>query len=221
MFELAQHLQNVKEEQSAYFARELHDDLGQELTGIEMLLTILEESYLNNPNNQESIQGLHLELRNQLHVIVDKTRKLTHGLRPKILEFGDLYGAIKTLADDFSPVTGVSIHVGEFTEKIDLGEKRNLAVYRIIQEALNNAVKHSHGDSINISIETAEDVLIFRIQDNGVGFDPNHPAGDKSFGLINMKERAIFCDGDLTIERMQPKGTLISLSVPVGVANSD
>jgi two-component system sensor histidine kinase UhpB len=212
---LSHHLQNAREEQSAYLAREIHDDLGQELTALEMLLTLLEDALSVDKSTSENILSLHNELRAQLNSVVEKSRKLTVDLRPVILDSYNIAEAIIWLSRQFEKNSRIKVDVDIERNDFDLGDKYNLAVFRVFQEALNNIAKHSGANSVSIVIKKNKDVLFFSISDNGCGFDVEEDQKKISYGLMNMKERVMFCEGIFEIRSKKGDGTGISFSIPI------
>ena len=140
---LSHHLQNAREEQSAYIAREIHDDLGQELTALEMLLTLFEDELDKQNVNNHKIIDIKKELRSQLNSVVEKSRKIVLNLRPAIMDTYKLIGSINWLTEQIKNRFEINIEKDFMPEEIDLGDEKNLAVFRIIQEAFNNITKHS------------------------------------------------------------------------------
>ncbi len=215
--ELSHHLQNALEEQSSYIAREIHDDLGQSLTSLEMILTFLEDKMEENNIKDKTITGLTREFRNELHATVDKTRKLTLTLRPIILETSDLIEAIGWQIQEFAKLSKADVLYPGCDAELNLDEERELAIYRIIQEALNNINKHANAAHVNIHLERTEEYLKVEIIDDGAGFSVPFGSKAESFGLLNMRERASFSESELSIHSFPGEGTAIKLIIPIDI----
>ena len=211
---ISQHLQDTSEKLNVYLAREIHDDLGQELTVLEMGLTLYEESLRVKGAIEEEDRSFLKNIRRTLDRIIKKTRRLTAELRPQVLDACSLNEALQLYFFDYQEQTGINLEVNMEEEQIDLDKKRNLAIYRIFQEALTNIVKHSQAENIKIIIQKKGDDVFFSIEDDGIGFVIHEARAENTYGLMNMKERAIFCGGDLKIESWLKKGTRIDLVVP-------
>ncbi len=211
---LSHHLQKSREEQNAYIAREIHDDLGQELTALEMMLTLLEDSISGDTPVNKKTESLKNEIRWQLDSVVEKTRKLTLDLRPVILDTYNLDEAVIWLAEQCEKNTKIPISKDIKVKDLNLGADKNVAVFRVFQEAFNNIAKYSKADNVKISIEKNENILNFSIKDNGCGFNTNGSTSGISFGIMNMQERVLFCEGDFEIISNPGNGTEIIFSLP-------
>jgi len=188
-------------------SRELHDGLAQELIAIKMTL----ENLISRKeifNNQKIT-----ELKAQVNHSIDELRKISTDLAPSgILEFG-FEIALKNLCNQIQKNTGLQIDFSWFGNFEHIKQRTKIYLYRIVQEALNNAIKHSEASQIQLQLtETAENLVLI-IEDNGKGF--NYNANDLGLGkgLFNMRERSILLDGTFDVESFPEKGTTIRVKV--------
>jgi signal transduction histidine kinase len=209
--QLSAHLQIVREEERTRIAREIHDDLGQQLTGLKMDASwIRRKAVIEDEAVKERLSGMIL----LIDTTVKTVRRISSELRPGILDDLGLIAALEWQGLEFEKRTGIRFRFD--TELNDLDLEINLAtnIFRIFQEALNNITRHSEATEVEIKLSKARADIEFIIRDNGKGFDLN--AQTKSaWGLIGMKERAIILNGKLSIRSEQMKGTSIRLLVPL------
>lgn len=188
-------------------SRELHDGLAQELIAIKMTLENLISR--NEIFNNQKIN----ELKAQVNHSIDELRKISTDLAPSgILEFG-FEIAIKNLCNQVQKNTGIQIDFSWFGNFEHIKQRTKIYLYRIVQEALNNAIKHSEASQIQLQLtETAENLVLI-IEDNGKGFNYNTNDLGLGKGLFNMRERSILLDGTFDVESFPEKGTTIRVKV--------
>ena len=206
----------VSEAERRLIGQDLHDVLGQQLTGMTLLSKALaqrlEKGY---PEGAEDARGLNELARDA----VTEAKRLARGLYPTGIEDVGLSDTLADMADMFRRVYQVdcSFRGGEDIAKVEQGVCMNL--YRIAQEAANNAVKHGGGSRINISLQRAGGVLVLSIDDDGVGLPENVPNGE-GMGLSIMKYRAQMIGASFGIVRPEKGGTVIRCALPYSVATS-
>jgi len=212
----AAHLQNVREEERVLLAREIHDELGQILIAIKIDMGMLKQNVLKGISKEHS-EGV-LSKFDVLFSLVDNTiktaRKIMTDLRPEVL---DLLGFIETIKQHliaFQERYKIACHFDNTITSLELDSQQSVALFRIIQEALNNVAKHSRATELRVIFEHKENKLILEIVDNGIGFDENHKKNADSYGLIGMKERVFLLDGELTIKGKKNLGTSIKVVMP-------
>lgn len=190
-------------------SRELHDGIGQSLIAIRLKLALLE-----NGISEKNQQHFHT-LTNLTDSLIDEVRAISNALMPPSLaEFG-LKSAIQNLCNNISETHGLSVEItGDLPGKIS-GRKVKLYLFRIIQEALNNAAKHAEARHITISSSIIDDQLRLCIADDGKGFDPDSPCVLKGHGLINIKERAGLLNGEAQIFSAPGSGTSVQVNIPL------
>ncbi len=208
---LTAHLERVREEERTRIAREIHDELGQALTGLKMDLSWFAARLPNQPALQDKSAGM-LKL---IDSTVNAVRRLSTELRPAILDNLGLIAAIEWLAQEFQKRTGVTCEFVTAEEELTLDESRTTALFRICQEALTNAARYAEATAVNIVLEIDEREIHLRIHDNGRGITDAETKATKSFGLIGMKERARLLGGTFTISGAPGRGTTLTVRIPV------
>lgn len=214
---LATHLQSVREEERANIARELHDELGQILTSIKMNLMMMTKQVLQD---DESFDKMIFEneinsMNEMIEHSVRRLKKLISELRPEVLDNLGLIPAVEWLLEQFITRSGVKVNFKVETKNLSLPKDKQLNVYRIVQESLTNALRHSKATEINLTIFETGNVLKITIQDNGKGFNPDLLDPLHSIGITGMKERALSFGAELNIHSSSGNGTTVLLSVPL------
>ena len=194
-------------------ARELHDELGQYVSAVKIFAqNIINRSKGKDKNIEESA----LSVTSAANQIYDGMHSIIRQLRPGSL---DNLGLAETLKDMVSgwrsqhSAINVDLFVGESLGH--LGEAISINVYRIIQEAMNNCLKHAEAKNISISLDNKKKQLALIFKDDGVGFDTTLLAKTKQFGLIGMQERVKSLNGIFSIKSNPNKGTLINITIPL------
>lgn len=212
---LSAHLQSVREEERIKIAREIHDELGQTLTGFKIDLSWLQNKLSKNsgiaPPITEKLNSM-LQLTNN---IIHWGRKLSTELRPSVLDDLGLIPAIEWQANEFSARTGIICTFTSSGENLDLIQEQYTALFRICQESLTNVARHANATEVTINLKESEGILILEINDNGKGIKNNDIINPKSFGLLGIKERAISLGGDVTIIGNPDKGTKVIVRIPL------
>jgi signal transduction histidine kinase len=215
---LAAHLQSVREEERMRIAREIHDELGQALTGLKMDL-----SWLGHKASEVGPAVLHLGLLEKIRAMTDladatiKTvRKIATELRPGVLDDLGLIAAIEWQAQEFQTRTGIQCQVVLPPDEVPLDQERSTAVFRIFQEILTNVARHARATAVDSRLTRAADSLILEVTDNGRGITENEISGSKSLGLLGMRERALLLGGEVTISGTPGQGTTVTVSIPLG-----
>lgn len=206
---LAAHLFSVQEEERQRVARELHDDLAQRLSLLQMQV---EQSVVSSPDGEgEGISSIY----SQIKALNADVRTLSHKLHPAILNDLGLPAALKELVDHFRAheqmfATYIGTNVPE-----DIPLEAATVAYRIAQEALRNVSKHAGKTHVKLMLEGIDGLLRLEVRDLGTGFDLEDEAPRRGLGLISMKERARIAGGSLTIASSLGEGTTVSLKVPI------
>ncbi len=204
------HLENIREEERKNIAREIHDELGQQLAA----LKIDAECVLKNITNKELIK----ERTNEMIILIDETvktvRHISSALRPEILDELGLSAALEWKVKNFCNRTGLKCNLKIDTE-VNLSSQVSINVFRIIQESLTNIAKYAESSEVNLHLKIENKNLIVTISDDGKGFGIENVKQKQSFGIIGMKERAKMMGGDIQIQTQEGKGTTVKLIVPV------
>jgi signal transduction histidine kinase len=209
--ELSGHLQSLREEQNAYIAREIHDDLGQALTALKMNLSFIRQDVEDKPEVITTIE----EMRTILDMTVKKVRELSKELRPDVLDTSTIGEALEWQAGEFEKYSGIPVIFHTSKRDFGLSQEQSLAVFRIVQEALTNCARHAQASKVYLTVETKNNNLTIDIRDNGAGFQVFNDTYIQSFGIMSMQERAFSCNGTLTIDSKVGGGTKVSLRIPL------
>jgi signal transduction histidine kinase len=189
-------------------ARELHDETGQALTSILLGLRSVEDA-----GTEAEMRAAAAGLRELVVATLQDVRRLAVELRPKALDDFGLVPALERLAQTFGEQTGIVVQLESRLGPQRLGEELETALYRLVQEAITNVVKHASAQTVSILLVRREGLVTALIEDDGRGFDPE-VARDGGLGLIGMRERAALVGGRLTIESSESGGTTIAVEVP-------
>ena len=193
-------------------ARELHDETGQSLTSILLGLRALEDSLgdtLDGDEARAAVAGLR-ELA--VHTLQD-VRRLAVELRPKALDDFGLVPALERLAETWSDQTGIEVDFVARLGEEQLSSEIVTALYRIVQEALTNVVKHARARHVSVLLTSKNGAVVAVIEDDGRGFDPT--AASDGFGIQGMRERVELVNGRLRIESGPESGTTLVVEVPL------
>jgi PAS domain S-box-containing protein len=206
----------AQEDERARIAREMHDELGQQMTALRLTLETLKAAALDRHDLRAQIEMLQ-ELARQLDADVAFR---VRGLRSAILETRGLAAALGEYIGNWSQHFCVPVRLHTNVSGDDrLPPEVESTIYRVAQEALNNVVKHARAAHIDIAFERHDDHLSLIIEDDGVGFDASKAANDADgfagVGLVGMRERAALIGADLQIESMVGRGTTIFVRVPL------
>ncbi|MGQ0792915.1 MAG: GAF domain-containing protein [Deltaproteobacteria bacterium] len=216
---LAGHLQSVREEERKGIAREVHDVLGQLLTGLKMDLSWL-KSRISRTNAKPTAEHVLIEKIETMSDMVDETiqtvRRIATELRPGVLDDLGLAAAIEWQAQDFEGRTGIKCRFSRNIEDIALNQERATAVFRIFQETLTNIARHSRATRVSAILKRDEGNIMLEVRDNGVGITKEEISATKSLGLLGMRERAVVLGGEVKIAGRRERGTTVSLRIPLG-----
>jgi PAS domain S-box-containing protein len=203
------YLQKIKEEERRHIARELHDELGQALTSIKIDLGNL-KMYTGDNNILKSRIDKTTELVSDS---IGCVKRLTSELRPHMLDDLGLISAIKWYTSEYEQRTGIRISL-EIDEQVTYEKKTELIIFRILQESLTNIARHSQAKNTIIRLSESAKGKLIEIKDNGIGFSTTATKHVKSFGLLNMKERAKEIGCTLVVQSEPGNGTTVRLLKP-------
>lgn len=209
--EMTERLVAAQEEERQRISRELHDDLGQSLTTQMISLRNLQDD-LSIPPEQlfERLQALH----DQSYEIFIKIRRLAQDLRPPVLDALGLKVSMQTYCTEFTRRTHLPVTFEVDAPLTNLPDVYNITIYRILQEALNNIVKHAKASHAWVDVSMEDNSILLTVQDNGVGFDQSQ-SRDKGIGLSSMNERVTIAGGTLKINSMTDRGTILTAQFPL------
>jgi signal transduction histidine kinase len=207
---LAAHLISVREEERAHIAREIHDELGQVLTGLKMEVTWLQKRLKDKPlvDKTESMCSL-------IDSTVQTVRKISTGLRPEMLDEMGLVAALGWQVKEFQKRTGIRCRAKLPPESTKVDGELSITVFRILQEILTNVARHSRASRVEIDFNVTDERLTLVVVDNGVGLSEPEKGGRKSLGLLGMQERAVLFGGEVRFSSAPGEGTTVNVSIPV------
>ncbi len=209
--EMTERLIAAQEEERQRISRELHDDLGQALTTQMISLRNLQNDLSIPPEILfERLQTLH----EQSYEIFVKIRRLAQDLRPPILDALGLNVSMQTYCAEFTRRTHLPVTFEVDAPIANLPDVYNITLYRILQESLNNIIKHANATQAWVDLSTEDEIITLTIQDNGKGFDNSQTRSD-GIGLSSMKERVTIAGGALTISSAPERGTILTAQFPL------
>jgi len=212
---LSRHLISVNEDEKARLARELHDEMGANLTAISMDLTAV-TAHLSktNPELAQQLQRAKATLLDT----VELKRRIVEDLRPSLLDNLGLCAALHSYCEGFTRMSKVRCNA-DIEVDIDRNEPTlSIALFRIVQESLTNITKYAKATSVSVLLKRVDNVLTLRIIDNGIGIPNDMLAKPMSHGLLGMRERALLLGGTLTIRRgRNDRGTCVEAIIPLAM----
>jgi len=208
--QMAERTVAAQEEERQRISRELHDDLGQELTTHLLALRNLQED-LSLPVEAifERLQLLH----DQSYEILIKLRRLARDLRPPVLDALGLKVAMQTYCTEFTRRTHLPVIFEADSSLPQFPDIYNITLYRVLQEALTNIVKHAQASQVWVDLSVEDDIVNLTIQDNGIGFSKEKPSSN-GIGLTGLHERITIAGGTLNINSTPRHGTILSAQFP-------
>ena len=213
---LAAHMETLRENERTRIAREVHDELGQMITGLRMDLAWIEKRLagLTDQAVREPLAGKARSMFELLDHLVKAVRKITSELRPAVLDLG-LSAALDWQAREWQERTGIRCEILTPASPVILPEELGTALFRIFQETLTNAARHAQATRVQGRLSLEEGWVTLEIRDNGQGITADQQRQTKSFGLLGMKERANILGGACTIQGTPGQGTTIQVRLPV------
>ena len=208
---MAEHVVAAQEEERQRISRELHDDLGQALTTHLIALRNLQrEPSLSAQTLFERLQSLY----DQSYEIFGKIRSIARDLRPPVLDALGLRVAMQTYCTEFTRRTHLPVIFEAEDSLPELPDAYKITLYRMLQEALTNVIKHAQASQVWVDLSLDDDQVTLTIQDNGIGFgEEKH--GSNGIGLAGLHERITIAGGTLTVSSMPKRGTILSAQFPL------
>jgi len=207
---LAAHQESVREDERKRIARDIHDDLGQNL----MVLRIDVSMIAASMTHQRIDAALH-----QIDITIRSVRAIINDLRPGVLDLG-LHAAIESLAKEFEQRNAIACTLRIDHDEFELGDKITTMLFRIVQESLNNIVRHARASHVVIDMQHKNHALLLIIADDGIDL-PNESSRKKNvFGLAGIEERICALDGKFSMTSKPGQGTAITVSVPLPQAHA-
>lgn len=207
---LSRRLVEVQESERRSIARELHDEAGQALASLRYGLRLLEREI----DSGGDVAARVAELVQRTDAVIEGLQRLAADLRPVSLDHLGLASALRQYTRAAASRFGLNVHfkaIGFDGERLPPIVETTL--YRIVQEAMTNIVRHAAATQVDVIAELRADRVVVMVEDNGVGFDPEGVARGEHFGLLGMKERVAALDGSLTVESRPGGGTTLVAEV--------
>lgn len=214
---LTEHLQEIREEERKSIAREIHDELGQQLTIMKMDISWLEE---NMKNQNEAVINKISEFKEMIDQTVSTVRRIAYQLRPSVLDDMGLVAAIESQISEFEKRSGIKAKYIGSKSRFPLSDNAKTALFRIVQESLTNIGRHAMAKNVSVSLSEENGNVVLKIDDDGVGFELKKLAFKKTLGIVGMKERCIMLGGEFNIDSAPGSGTKIKITIP-GITNQD
>lgn len=209
--ELAAHLQSIREEERKLIAREIHDHFGQTFTVLKIKLALI------NKKLPENLLSLKSQLDEAIKLIdrsVETVQEISSKLRPDVLDELGLIPAIDWQVAEFEKLSGIRCTLILPKQKITIDKDREIAIFRILQEALTNVARHSGADKVQINFFNHLSKLVLEVKDNGKGITSEQIKDVKSLGIHGIEERVLILGGSFLIEGFSGKGTTLKIEIP-------
>ena len=213
---LSAHLQQVREEERIRIARQVHDELGQALTGLKLDLSwLVSDLVKTNPELSQKVHALTERIDATIHTV----RQISTELRPGVLDNLGLVAAIEWQAHDFQLRTGVRCITTTMVDEAMWGEEFTTTFFRIFQETLTNIIRHAEASAVEVVLAMNEGQLVLIVRDNGKGITAGAIASAKSIGLVGIRERAALLGGLAVFSGGPGLGTIVTVSIPLSSAD--
>jgi signal transduction histidine kinase len=216
---LAARLQEAIEEERTRIAREIHDELGQQLTALKLDLAWILRRY--ETGDRSAVDERLTAMANLVDATAETVRRLATGLRPGILDDLGVVPALEWQAREFETRTGICVDLTlPDDDDLDVPAEHATAFFRILQELLTNVTRHAKAKTVRICLEQDEGDLVLEVQDDGRGISAAETASGGSLGLVGMRERVGLLRGRIDFEGTPGAGTKVTTRVPLRVVAS-
>jgi PAS domain S-box-containing protein len=209
---LTARLQQVREEERTSIAREIHDELGQALTGLKLDIAWM-KSRLPRDHDVLAQCGSIIQ---RIDGTLSAVRRIATELRPSVLDQLGLAAALEWQGHEFEARTGIEVTMALCPDECTIPDHLASSVFRIFQESLTNVARHAGATRVAIRLSQTARLLTLEVSDDGVGIPPDRLEGTASLGLVGMRERALACGGEFTITGRPALGTTVLLRIPLG-----
>lgn len=210
--ELAARLQQAREEERAFIAREIHDELGQLLTGLKFDIKWLDKRL---PSNAEDLRKKIASILELVDESIQTVRRIATDFRPGVLDTLGLNAAIEWQAEEFQKRTGIECRINERMADPPADQQRATALFRIFQESLTNVARHSGATEVNVSLSRQNGSVVLQVKDNGRGITETEINHSRSVGLLGMRERAHLFGGEVHFSGVPNRGTTVTARIPL------
>lgn len=209
--------QSLREDERKRIALEIHDELGQALTGMKMETYLLKKQIVLPETPQKILDTNEKidELLDSIDQTILSVRRIATELRPAILDDLGVIAAIEWQSREFERRTGVACRFSTNVEDLNLNSEFSTAVFRIYQESLTNITRHAAANSVTVNIKKLNKTLLMSVEDNGLGIGNRENNENGSLGIFGMRERARLIGGELKVSRGERGGTVVLLTAPL------
>lgn len=211
---LSARLQLLREEERTHMAREIHDELGQQLTGLKLDVAQLGRAL--GREDEAALRQRAEALARMLDTMIQTVRRIATDLRPAVLDDFGLLAAIEWQVQEFQTRTGLACRFETNMDELAVAAPVATALFRLLQEALTNILRHAHARQVEVTLTGADDHLWLRVRDDGQGMHQRERQGTGSLGLMGMRERVRQLEGEFAIESTPGAGTTVVVRVPLG-----
>lgn len=210
--DLSRHLESIREEERTRLAREIHDEMGQSLTGLKIDVSWIARRL---PKAQVSLLEKTGTMNELIDGAIETVKRMSSELRPGVLDHLGLAAAIEWQVQELEERTQIRFEFKSSPKEIALDGGRSTTMFRICQEALTNVVRHANASKVRITLRREPGRVVLRISDNGKGIEEEQASDSKAFGVIAMRERARSWGGDVKINGTPGKGTVVAVTIPL------
>lgn len=208
---LAARLQQVREEERTSIAREIHDELGQALTGLKMDIAWMKDRLPADHDSREQCASIIHRVDGTLSAV----RRIATDLRPSVLDELGIAAALEWLGQVFEARTGIDVVMELSIDGGVIPDDLGSSAFRILQESLTNVARHARAAQVSIRLRQTDELLTLEVSDDGIGIPAERLEGTTSLGIVGMRERALACGGQFSIHGMAGVGTSVLLKVPL------
>ncbi|HZO18163.1 MAG TPA: ATP-binding protein [Gemmatimonadaceae bacterium] len=210
---LSAHLESVREDERTRIARELHDELGQALTGVKLDVAWLGRRLRRHVSSE--VAGRYRSLLERLDEVMVSVQRIVTELRPSVLDHLGLPDAVEWVSHEFAARTGLELDLIIDVNGGSTPDSVASSVFRMLQEALTNVARHAGARHLTVALRQNATFLSLEVSDDGRGITVGEVSGPRSLGLIGLRERARACGGTLEIRGLPGQGTTVSLHLPL------
>jgi signal transduction histidine kinase len=209
--ELSGHLQKVREEERTNISREIHDELGGQLTVLKM-----DASWLNKKLSDSHV-GIQQKMKNLIEILdsmIVSVRRISSELRPSLLDKIGLVATIDWHLKEFEKRSGIVINFDAPKKELSLPDEVKNGLFRIFQESLTNVARHSEATKLKVVLHQSEEQVVLTITDDGIGFDKQKLTEAENLGILGMQERTLMMKGTYNITSTPGNGTSVKIIIP-------
>ena len=193
-------------------ARDVHDELGQAMTGMKMDLAWLQKQ--TGPTHKDLLRKLR-DMSDLVDTTIQDVRRIATELRPVMLDDLGLVPAMEWQLQEFQKRSGIRCRFTSDSEEVALDAEETTVLFRILQETLTNVARHASASRVEVSLDEEQGYVRLRVQDNGRGITQSEVDGSRCFGLLGMRERLLLRSGDFHIQGIPGRGTTVVIRLPL------